>query len=345
MADNIKVPPSTVPGDPPVKTRQDTAGAHWQQILVCFGAKDSESVVSSGSPFPVSAATLPLPTGAATNATLIEVRDKLPTLVNSRIPVEIGNASAIAVSVSGVATETTLAAVRDRLPTLVSGRLPIEVGNASAIPVSVSGVATNATVQEIRDRLPGSLSAGGRVVADVVGSVSVGNTVTVTGALTDTQLRASSVPVSGPLTNAELRNSAVPISLATLPTLASGTNRVGLVDANATDLVSVGGSLLTPKFATISASSSGNNTLVAAVSGKKIRVISFVLNSSGTVNCKLQSGAGGTDLTGLFYFVANTGLVLPYSACGWLETASGGLLNLNLSAGVQVGGIVVYVEV
>lgn len=40
---------------------------------------------------------------------------------------------------------------------------------------------------------------------------------TVTGPLTDTQLRAVAVPVSGPLTDAQLRASAVPVSLASAP--------------------------------------------------------------------------------------------------------------------------------
>lgn len=99
------------------------------------------------------------------------------------------------------------------------------------------------------------------------------------------------------------------------------------------------------KFAAISASGSGNNTLVAAVTGKKIRVISLALMAAAAVNAKLQTGAGGTDLTGLFYPAANGGFVLPYNEGGWCETASGALLNLNLSGAVAVGGVVTYQEI
>lgn len=102
---------------------------------------------------------------------------------------------------------------------------------------------------------------------------------------------------------------------------------------------------LTPLFAAISASSNGNNTIVAAVTGKKIRVLAYNLMSNGTVNAKFQSGAGGTDLTGLKYFVANTGIVAPFNPVGWFETAAATLLNVNLSAGVAVGGEVVYITV
>ncbi len=111
------------------------------------------------------------------------------------------------------------------------------------------------------------------------------------------------------------------------------------------DSIVVGGVALTPKFAAIAASSNGNNTLVSAVSGKKIRVLGVYLISNGTVNAKMQSGASGTDLTGLAYLVANAGYVLPLSQVGWYETAAGSLLNLNLSSGVAVGGSLIYLEV
>ena len=102
---------------------------------------------------------------------------------------------------------------------------------------------------------------------------------------------------------------------------------------------------LTPLFASIAASGNGNNTVVAAVTGKKIRVLAYNFMANGTVNAKWQSGAGGTDLTGLKYLVANTGLVAPFNPVGWFETAAAALLNLNLSAGIAVGGELVYVTV
>lgn len=111
-----------------------------------------------------------------------------------------------------------------------------------------------------------------------------------------------------------------------------------------TQMTSVG-TIITPKYASIAVSSSGNNTLVAAVTSKKIRVLSLWLTSNGSVNAKFQSGAGGTDLTGFAYLVVNTGFVLPFNPVGWFETASNTLLNLNLSAGIAVGGSLTYVEI
>lgn len=109
--------------------------------------------------------------------------------------------------------------------------------------------------------------------------------------------------------------------------------------------MTIGGVIVTPKFAAIAASTSGNNTLIAAVASKKLRVLAVAFMSNGTVNAKFQSGAGGTDLTGLFYMVANTGAALPFNPAGWFETASNTLLNLNLSGAVAVGGCITYIEV
>lgn len=94
----------------------------------------------------------------------------------------------------------------------------------------------------------------------------------------------------------------------------------------------------------IDASSSGNNTLVAAASGYKIRVVDYLLVAGGAVNAKFQSGASGTDLTGLMDFNASGQGARAVQANdeGLFETAAGELLNLNLSGAVQVGGHMSY---
>lgn len=144
--------------------------------------------------------------------------------------------------------------------------------------------------------------------------------------------------------------------------LPAGTNNIGDVDVLtqparaattdtitakiATDAIQNGTTALTPKFATIAASTSGNNTLISAVTGKKIRVLAYNLIGNGAVNAKFQSGASGTDLTGLKYIAAaGGGICAPFNPVGWFETGSATLLNLNLSAAVAVGGEIVYVEV
>lgn len=93
------------------------------------------------------------------------------------------------------------------------------------------------------------------------------------------------------------------------------------------------------------ASSSGDNTLIAAVPGKKIRVHRFELSASAAVNAKFKDGAS-TDLTGLFY-AATAG---PFGDAedsdrdpdGVIQTSAGNALVLNLSGAVPVGGLVDY---
>lgn len=99
------------------------------------------------------------------------------------------------------------------------------------------------------------------------------------------------------------------------------------------------------KYAVIDAATSGDNTIVAAVTGKKIRVLSYVLVSAGTVTARFESGAGGTALTGQMTMAVNTNHVAPFSPVGHFQTAEGALLNLELSGAVSVDGYLVYEEI
>lgn len=104
------------------------------------------------------------------------------------------------------------------------------------------------------------------------------------------------------------------------------------------------------KSVAIAASSSGANTLVAGVAGQKIRVLSFQLSFSGSVNAKFQTSTGPADLTGLFYGAAHSQVsspALPPSQHGGrpqahFETLSGDDLVLNLSGATAVGGVLLY---
>ena len=97
--------------------------------------------------------------------------------------------------------------------------------------------------------------------------------------------------------------------------------------------------------AAIDVAVSGDNTLIAAVTGRALRVVSCFLVAAGAVNVRFESGAGGTALTGQMNLAINGVLVLPLNEDGWFETASGALLNLELSGAVSVDGALSYVEV
>jgi hypothetical protein len=99
------------------------------------------------------------------------------------------------------------------------------------------------------------------------------------------------------------------------------------------------------KRATISASGLGDNTIVAAVSGKKLRVYQFCIVAAGAVTAKFQSGAAGTDITGPLALAANGILSSGWNPTGHFDTAESVLLNLNLGGAVAVGGWITYSEI
>jgi len=143
--------------------------------------------------------------------------------------------------------------------------------------------------------------------------------------------------------------------------LPAGTNNIGDVDvltqpardrltdnvgaALQTDAIMNDTTALTPKFAIIDAATSGDNTLVAAVAGAKIRVLAYVLVASAAVTVRFEDGAGGTALSGQMQLAANGGAVAPFSPVGWFETTANTLLNLELSGAISVDGHLIYVEV
>ncbi len=76
--------------------------------------------------------------------------------------------------------------------------------------------------------------------------------------------------------------------------------------------------------AVIAVSGSGNNTIVAAITGKRIRVLAFVLTMTGTaVTARFEDGAGGTALTGPMTQTQGSTIVAPFNPLGWFETLQG----------------------
>jgi hypothetical protein len=112
----------------------------------------------------------------------------------------------------------------------------------------------------------------------------------------------------------------------------------------ATGVVASGGAALTPKYAPIAASAAGLNTLVAAVPGKKIRVLQYLLVTGTAVGVEFRSGPS-TALTGSMSLPANGGVGAASSALGHFETASGQALGAFLSAAAPVSGHLCYIEV
>jgi hypothetical protein len=150
-------------------------------------------------------------------------------------------------------------------------------------------------------------------------------------------------PVSGPLTDSQLRASAVPTSLASLPALASGTNRIGAVYPVGGQVVDENGVVRTVNRSFVNATLMGDTQVVAAQgSGIKIRVLSVVHVATLAVSIKFRSNT--TDISPALPFGINGGATIPESAHGWFQTAANEVLNVNLSLTTTVGIMVLWVQ-
>lgn len=112
-----------------------------------------------------------------------------------------------------------------------------------------------------------------------------------------------------------------------------------------TDAIMNDTTALTPKFKVINATTNGDNTIVAAVAAKKIRVLSYSLVADAAVGVAFEDGAGGTELSGQMAFAANGGISVPFSPVGHFETTANTLLNIETDAVANVRGHLCYVEV
>jgi hypothetical protein len=136
-----------------------------------------------------------------------------------------------------------------------------------------------------------------------------------------------------------------PVPVAQASSLPAGSNFIGSVAAGlSTGAIYNGTTALTPKFASISASNSGDTILVASVPGKKLRVLKYTVVSAGAVGLKFRSSSG-VDLTGAMPLAANSGVGGAWCPAGLFETVAGDALVLNLSASASVAGHLTYIEV
>lgn len=108
---------------------------------------------------------------------------------------------------------------------------------------------------------------------------------------------------------------------------------------------------LNVKYIKIVAPASAQTAIVAAVAGKKIRVISYLACSSGNVNCRWQSFDGSstyTDLTGVMVLKGSgdSGFSADYNPDGHFESIAGEALVFDNQHGSNVvGGHMSYIEV
>ena len=97
------------------------------------------------------------------------------------------------------------------------------------------------------------------------------------------------------------------------------------------------------KFASIDQSSAGTTSIVAAVTGYRIRILAAVLTGVGSnITVTLQSAS--TQLTGELDGANTVGLVLPFNPAGWVQTEAGEAFQITSTNGA-IHGCIVYDEV
>lgn len=287
-----------------------------------------------------------IPTGGGTEAAAVRVT--MATDSTGQMTVD-GTVTANLGTIAGAATEVTSAAILVNTGTIGTSLNNIEAGYAAEGSALGSGVLIQG--DDGTDRQNIAVDVSGNVQTNIVTSAlpTGGST-----AALQTTGNASLATLAGTVAGSEQQVDIV----ASLP---AGTNNIGDVDvltqparvattdnigvAQQTNQLMDGTTSLIPLFAVIDESSSGNNTLVAAVPTKKIRVLALFLVVTDAIVVRFEDGASGTALSGQMSLANNSGFVLPYNPLGWFETGVNTLLNMELDDSKQVSGTLQYVEV
>lgn len=92
-------------------------------------------------------------------------------------------------------------------------------------------------------------------------------------------------------------------------------------------------------FQTNIASATTDGAVVAAVPGRRLRIVQAVIQAGGTATSVVfnsKPAGAGTAITQVFTIPANTVLTLPFSECGYGDTNSGEGLTCTTGTGSTV---------
>jgi len=93
--------------------------------------------------------------------------------------------------------------------------------------------------------------------------------------------------------------------------------------------------------AAINASSTGDNTIVSAVSGKNVLVFKIFFVSSAATTVTFKDGTS-TNLTGAVTLAAGGSFVLDLDSEPWFTTTAGNAFIINQSGTAQLSGRAYY---
>lgn len=101
------------------------------------------------------------------------------------------------------------------------------------------------------------------------------------------------------------------------------------------------------KFASVSATDDGANTVIAAVAGKKLMVVGYLLNGSQAGTATLQDNAQSPGVVATIKFTANQ-LFCTYAGgqeAPAFEVPVGLAFVISNSAGLDTTGHIAYMEI
>jgi len=346
----------------------------WSQSIIVGGAGavtagTQRVTLASDDPSVALLGTIDADTSAiATDLAALEVLATAGNALLTTMDADTGNIATSAASIDGKITACNTGAV-----TVTSAPTTAVTGTFWPATQPVSGTVTanlSATDNAVLDAIATSTAAGATeaTLANVAGYLDTEIAAIVTAAqILDNIVSGSEaqVDVVAPLpagTNAIGKlaaNSGVDIGDVDVTSIAAGTDTIGGVIAQQSSSVAYDGTTAcTIKRASgLAAGGVGaTDTLVAAVAGKKIRVLALGLfATSATTNSVFLDNGDNELLFGSAGSLAMSldadgdtvaGFVLPFNPGGWLETDTANeAIELNSSAAQDIAWTMTYIEV
>jgi hypothetical protein len=321
MPDNVQI---TAGSGTTIATDQ-VGSNHYQLIKLAFGPLDTATLVAAAAGLPVD----------VQNASIAVTG----TFWQATQPVSLASLPALAAGTNNIGDVDVLT-----LPSLPAGGNVI--GSVTQSGTWNVGTVTDASVQgkAAHDAaVTGNpLLAGGFASAAAPTAVSADGDVVRAWYLRN-GAAATALTASGALVGGDAANG-LDVDVTRLPAIPAGTNLIGqVVAADNSDILYSGTTALTPKYAFVNATAPGNTVVVAAVAGKKIRVLRWQASANSATTVRFRSGS--TEISPAYYFAQYKDGGGSYCPVGHFETAANTALNVDLSVAGTVGVAVVYVEV
>jgi hypothetical protein len=310
--------------------------------VILYDVNGQEMSVSNGSAIPAGTSALMIAGSDGTNSRFLTLDTSGRQIVVGAAAsgaAAAGNPLLVAGNVTTAAPTYTTATV-NTLSLTTTGQLRID-------GVYVSNAVTSST--------PDMMNVGGQVTTS-----SPTYTTAQTSPLSLTTagaLRVDGSAVTQPVSGTVTANQGTANTLANAWTteITDGTHGPVSVTAASTSAISTNPALVvsqTPNLpltntttsVNINASTNGNNTLVAGVAGKTVRVfkVALVFSAGGTV---IFQDGNSTALSGPFILNAGATIVLDMDITNpWFLTSTGNAFVINLSGGAAVGGVLYYTQ-